>query len=227
MGCDIHFNVERYNARLRKWIYVKGPTRPCWVCDSKPNPACWHCGGTGKAREEFYEGRNYNLFAMLADVRNDETIKPLSSPRDLPDDVSREVKRKSDKWGEDGHSHSWFLLSELLDDSYWDREVNHTGLVELFAYETWKVRGAMWPEEWCKGTSGKIIEEDEAKKLLADRATSAAGRLDPPQRMTHVRCTWKTTYRESVKHFVDETLPELRKLAKDPKHIRVVFWFDN
>lgn len=53
-------------------------------------------------------GRNYALFAALAGVRGKGP-----APRDLPDDVSVVVKKASDMWGCDGHSHSWISLKEF------------------------------------------------------------------------------------------------------------------
>jgi hypothetical protein len=62
-----------------------------------------------------YDGRNYYLFALLADVRNySGEIIPFRKPRGLPEDLSKILRDQNEEWDSDGHSHSYFMLSELL-----------------------------------------------------------------------------------------------------------------
>lgn len=56
--------------------------------------------------------KNYGLFGYLANVRR-EIVNSLGDPKGLPEDVSSEVKRASDAYGIDGHSHSWVNLHTL------------------------------------------------------------------------------------------------------------------
>ena len=68
--------------------------------------------------ESFYDGDNYSLFAILADVGNDglleEKYDRIAPPRGLPDDLSPELK----SWSEDFHNKkaltSWLSLEELV-----------------------------------------------------------------------------------------------------------------
>ncbi len=85
MGCDIHWFVERQRDD-GAWEVVSEADGP---------------------------HRYYNLFFALAGVRYGTAV-PIAEPRGLPDDVSDEVKRDSDDWGCDGHSHSWHTLETLL-----------------------------------------------------------------------------------------------------------------
>lgn len=70
--------------------------------------------------ERWYAGRNYSLFARLAEVRwypeEDGAPEPLDEPRGLPDDVSQHVELDLD-WlvDSDLYSHSYFTLTELLE----------------------------------------------------------------------------------------------------------------
>lgn len=110
MGCDIHFYVEVRRGNM--W-------RPAdrWVLKSNNHrPEVY-----GKYRlcipyeELFYTGRNYILFAMLANVRNeveDNLVIPIDDPRGLPDDACPEIL---DEVTVDHHSHSYLYLHELLD----------------------------------------------------------------------------------------------------------------
>ena len=85
MGCDIHMHVE-----------IKQGGR-------------WHLWAQCSMH------RDYNLFSLLAGVRQeDDSPRPIAEPRGLPADVSEVVKRHSDYWGEDGHSHSYLSAKEWV-----------------------------------------------------------------------------------------------------------------
>jgi hypothetical protein len=87
MGCDIHTFIE---------AKVNGH---------------WHFAGS---HDRF--SRNYRVFAELAGVRGDPASgKPVAPDRGLPDDVSFWVKLESDRYGEDGHSHSWASWQEVAE----------------------------------------------------------------------------------------------------------------
>ena len=106
MGCDIHMHVEYKNTGR--------------------GDAIWRCGDYFKVdnplseaptlkRIGLYEGRNYSLFAVLADVRNYNLMDYVAEPKGLPDDVTDFVKREYQAWGSDAHSCSYFTLQELID----------------------------------------------------------------------------------------------------------------
>ena len=72
-----------------------------------------------------FRQRNYVLFSLLADVRNDGSIDPFDEPRGVPDDVSSAGYTFMHSYGVDGHSHTWYTLQELLDvdwDNVWKPE---------------------------------------------------------------------------------------------------------
>ena len=83
MGCDIHGFLE---------VKIDGT---------------WHVYGNPKIARDYY------LFAQLAGVRNYDNITPISVPRGLPEDCSVVVQKESDRWADDGHSHSWVTMAEL------------------------------------------------------------------------------------------------------------------
>lgn len=64
-----------------------------------------------------YDGRNYNLFGVLAGVRVNK-IEPIDYPRDLPEDLSEEIRDEYTYWGSAAHSTSYYYLSELLKSKY-------------------------------------------------------------------------------------------------------------
>jgi len=133
-----------------------------------------------------YTGRNYDLFAMLAGVRNGRGFagvatgsgfEPLAEPRGIPDDVSDVVGR----WARDGdHSHSYATVAELL--AYdWTRKTVKTGIVHLAELARWKTRGH--PESWSGGIGGagiEVFDADQAvpivERALAERPPYTSGR---------------------------------------------------
>lgn len=104
MGCDIHMHVE-YKDRTGKWAC--GDYFSLDPDSTLENPRY--------DLQEFYGGRNYGLFSILADVRNYDNIEPIENPRGLPEDISEFVKRCYKHWVMVAHSFSYFTLQELID----------------------------------------------------------------------------------------------------------------
>lgn len=115
MGCDIHIWVERKQTSAR-------PDAPWLIVESADI--------VGEPRDDFereygrkvYDGRNYDLFAMLANVRNGGGFVPIpvalklpheDGCRGIPLDASAVYREHADRWDVDGHSHSWATLAEL------------------------------------------------------------------------------------------------------------------
>lgn len=105
MGCDIHIYVEA--KREGKWVSVD-KWIPFPYPDESTEGRMWV-----NYEDRIYCDRNYEVFAALADVRNDGNIRPISAPKMLPSDISHEVKNEADHWVMDGHSYSHFTLAEL------------------------------------------------------------------------------------------------------------------
>ena len=126
MGADIHFFVERLASdnnyegpretseeRDRKIEDLIGGTKPVerWVSADR-----WELeGGEWYLSWDLYGERNYQMFALLADVRNGGLIDPISEPRGIPDDASAGYLYKVNQWDMDGHSHTYYTLQELLE----------------------------------------------------------------------------------------------------------------
>lgn len=112
MGCDIHIYTEKFVE------YQIADVEPFWHCCDRFRLNEWRKIDKHEPKwyvDEIYKGRDYTLFAALAGVRNDGSTEVISEPRGLPKDVSKIIKRESDRWGVDGHSHSWLLASELFE----------------------------------------------------------------------------------------------------------------
>lgn len=71
--------------------------------------------------------RNYLLFAKLAGVRDHlKEVEHIAEPKGMPDCPSEVVQMECDKWGTDGHSHSWLSSQEIETLKEWLIEHNKT-----------------------------------------------------------------------------------------------------
>ena len=105
MGCDIHMYVE----------YKKPNTNGQWECGE-----LFAMNNSNNAdlsvevdRVPIYRDRNYALFAVLADVRNNGTYECIAPPRGFPDDAANFTKEEYKAWEADAHSCSYLTLAEL------------------------------------------------------------------------------------------------------------------
>lgn len=127
MGADIHFYVERWTSsnnyggprdlsddREQKLneVLEDVPTKFRWVSADnwQIEDGEWQIDWN----DEYYGNRNYYIFGILADVRNDGGVEPINYPKGIPDDASTGYLYKCEQWDSDAHSHSYFTLEELL-----------------------------------------------------------------------------------------------------------------
>ncbi len=233
MGCDIHFFVE-----------TKQPDGT-WKADGefqRDEDGEW----MSQIGRSLYCGRNYNLFAILADVRNGrgfagiktgDGFNPISDPRGVPDDASHEYKAIVDQWDGDGHSHSHHSLRQLLDFD-WTQVTTCQGWCDMAEYLPWASRGHKreGPSGYCGGVSGrevKHLNEGEAAELvkqfneLSWNDREAFIKQHPNE---YALAVWHPTYYDAAGSFISDTIPELLKLAGGTSgldNVRIVFFFDN
>jgi hypothetical protein len=97
MGCDIHIYVEhRVEGEWRLLEEV-----PLWTSVD------------GKTTNT-YSTRDYDLFGILADVRNGSGHPPISESKGLPTDVSPSLRAAYKAEGEYLHSASYLTLAEIV-----------------------------------------------------------------------------------------------------------------
>jgi hypothetical protein len=129
--------------------------------------------------------RDYQLFALLGDVRNShgfagcdtgKQFNPITSNRGLPDDITSEC-RDSACTGD--HSETWVGLQELLNFD-WDQIATRRGIVDPVQFEKWD-RMKEWrpqPDEWCGDISGPQIvhiSEEEMREYVKGVVNGARG----------------------------------------------------
>lgn len=185
MGCDIHLFVERRESGSWKILPppfglarkpfehdkpVKIDYRVDWERDPK-NPA-FEKPDESRPLADWFSDRNYNLFAMLANVRNKEfrstieekwlsvgrdpilypRIEPLDEPRGIPRDASRQYRDEPKE-----HSETYFTIAELR--AYFARKEGKTfltqGVVTGKVFE--ELCDGKRPESWSGWISGQNI----------------------------------------------------------------------
>ena len=191
MGCDIHLFVEvehdgTWNS-VDEWETEDGYTSVVY-------------------EKQYYNGRNYDLFALLANVRNYNNVKPMKCPVGLPDDVSYQVMQKSESYGSDGHSHSYLTLKELIDFD-WDQSIKEAG------YMTHKQ---------CDVFNESLKTDTPDYNLRYPYSQDVGNSI----KHKFIWCEWTVPVKIAVDDFFNKTLPKLIKLD-EPDKVRIVFFFDN
>lgn len=192
MGCDIHTMAEVqkdvFDREKEEW--VSAPDEAAWkALKREVFPYAYHHEEEPASRfnpafsSTPYVGRNYVLFSVLADVRNErktsnifdstmeyeerDSIDPIAMPRGVPENASKAWKREVKRWGRDFHSHSYFTLQELLDAKEagaFSQKIVQRGYVGLGAYLHFKQTGET-PRAWASYTSGPAMKEAEWEAL--------------------------------------------------------------
>ena len=106
MGCDIHVYIERKIEDQDEW----------------ENVSLYRVRDNGIEMVDPYNGRNYELFSILAGVRGWQ--EPLIAPRGLPSEMNIKTVKEIEWWDEDYHTPTWYDLFELnmFAEKYKDNE---------------------------------------------------------------------------------------------------------
>ena len=175
-----------------------------------------------------YNGRNYNLFSMLADVRNGYKcngklymITPISEPRGVPSDASDAYKEYVEEWGVDGHSHSYFTLAEL-DTPYWLGTERFGGYVTPESFKA-HMDGERFGSYVNTRDNDTVVSNEEMEAYVK------SDEFNPFRRDLLTFVEWDTPRFKLDSYFYNEVLGYLRKLGEDygSDNVRIVFFFDN
>lgn len=213
MGTDIHGVFQRRDHESGKWLDIAS---------------------------KFEYNRHYQLFAVLAGVRNGygfagcptgEAVKPIAEPRGLPSDFamnddahpldSFDAMQESRKpyhtpgepletWMGD-HSHSWLSAAEILTWAESAPKVVKVGVLSREAYSTWD--GNSQPASYSGDVMGRLIVK------INDNAVE---REQTPN-WTHIRVSWESGLRQELAYFFDE----VARLQAEHVEVRFVFGFDS
>lgn len=205
MGTDIHMHVE-------------------YKFD---NPDKWFCGDYFRLNPysrsfrpdyelvEFFDVRNYSLFAVLANVRNYGDTKYIDDPRGMPENASDIVKSDYSQWLGDNYGCSYFTLQELIDFHNQGHPLKRRGKISPKAQKNLDL--GILPDMWCQYTGQpdwELREWEEENNVLVPLIEKLKERAD------ELDLIWK--------FYWDSEHIESRNLAYEKSaNIRIVFWFDN
>lgn len=215
MGCDIHIFTEslyhytdysdsKNPIKKQKWVNVD-----YWRHNERYTATIGELVDPDEPKMNLvpiYRGRDYELFSILADVRNYGDNEYISQPKGLPVDVTEIVKMESESWGCDGHSHNWLTLYELIQYDITHGIVQRKGYVPQDAADKLD-RGESKPEIWCGWAS------DDLKWVYRE--------------WTDEYRPLKTIIENLTKRYIDTNWLYDKMTEEQQKEIRIVFWFDN
>jgi len=218
MGCDIHCIVEK-KGNDGMWKAIKGQGCLIKMCkehiheavkqNNKDNIDYYtkrlleYRKSHGLSIEWIFDDRHYELFALLADVRNYDEWPALFAGRGLPPHPSTSTQSELKEWDSDAHSLTYFSLKDIK-DAKWDQKVIRTAVVEdgdwneFLQHPDWK-----WPHCYCMWTSSTTAHER----------------------------SWELTYRDIADRFFKIVVSKMEKLARHSldgdEGVRLVVFFDN
>lgn len=161
MGTDISMMVEKNIGNV--WVSMDKWTK--YPYDDEDEDF-YHI----EYEDQFYKTRNYDLFSILANVRNGygfaghytgRGFKFIAEPRGFPDDCSEYVRKVYER--QDGHSYSWFTLREILDFD-WTQKTIKSGLLTP---EEWaSVYSGNKPESWIGNIQGPGVSIHDSSEFV-------------------------------------------------------------
>lgn len=174
-------------------------------------------------------GRNYNLFAILANVRNGfgfagietgDGFIPITKPKGIPEDASTEYLKIAEEYHNDGENFSYHTIQDLLDHD-WNQRTQVRGDIDLKTYKKWmENEKSGQPDDWTRLFAGASLSNSQMEELI----NSGVNHNSTDRVYTSVK--WTKTYRECVgEYFFDTILDKLKKIAKDHSKVRIVFFF--
>lgn len=179
--------------------------------------------------KDLYDIRNYSLFAILADVRNDEGYECIGPRRGIPADLSPEIKRyfatfQSDETGaeqalQDEGAHAdllvynseerlragWLTLKELLAFDWQGKRIQRYGRVDE------KVAPLFHPErgfpfhQWPQGLPCSYSRVNKGSQ--------------------YCNAIWTETYAEAAGPSFMRLLDAFERQYGPSEDVRFVFWF--
>ena len=222
MDCDIHSFVEKKISKGR-WSKITG-----FKSDDYYEKSEYFSSDRFLKGDSPLSARNYQQFAILANVRNGrgfagldtgDRVEPIAMPKGMPDDVSDDVLNASNEWGCDGHSHSWLTAKEINE---YDSEIKiiRRGFVSAKVYEQFLKDGNPYP--YCGGVYGDNVVIKEKGECLDFQKNN-------PTKEVYTKIQWEVSARNAANWLFGGALDQLMARSENKKgdDVRIVFWFDN
>lgn len=230
MGCDIHIGIQ-VQAPDGTWQHVpwqRSLYKHEVESGAKPlDPA------NGVIAPQGFDGRNYDLFGILANVRNGygfagtdtgDEWPSIAADRGLPDDADAEHIPEDPRYIDDGeyrdlgdHSFTWVSLDELKAFD-WDGVVRaQRGIVEAS-----KDPGVgNKPSEWCSGISGPDVVVYRSRD---EYRFAAKAKMLP--KSPHIKIEWNESARSATGDWAGDVIPWLESIAAG-RPLRLLLGFDS
>lgn len=177
-----------------------------------------------------YTNRNYNVFAILADVRNgceykdgtkEEKFNCIAQAKGLPDDICESSINYLPDYG---YCNSYLTLKEIFDFDWQQKHIVRATVNEKCYVE--EILNGISPNSYCRGAGGgnlKTVSSEIMDKILS-------GELERDCNTTYyVLCDFPAkTYAEYASDFLKsmeilkENIPEDTSL----EDVRIIFNFD-
>lgn len=191
MGCDIHAVIQLKDDFV-------------WRTQEVDNPEYKESSDYRWEREKrvyrVIDNRDYDLFGILANVRNGTWGEPtpfIDEPRGFPKDFKCDSEDTHCGIWMGDHSFSWLSLKEILDFE-WDKKHKHTAYVSKETAEKMDKDKSYIPESFAGWSSNGVVR------------------------------SWDTTLRDMVSpDFFNVWIPLFKKLHDDTNNVRLVFGFDS
>lgn len=240
MGCDIHAFAEVRDRSTAPWrLITEGFVSGYYHPDKTEKDSYFD-------QDEFKNGihpidiRNYDAFAILANVRNGcgfagvvtaETCFPhISDNRGFPDDASDELSRRSDEDYDDlwlgDHSFTWVTLAEL-EVFPWMDTITKCGYVNVEDRKKMLANPLGMPDNWSGDVyGGRVVKVsvEELDELIAHPEFMVSGKS------YYTLVSWEVSYAYTAGQLYESTIPALRKLVTGnmtPDDVRIVMGFDS
>lgn len=186
--------------------------------------------GGGCIVGEWYGDRHYDVFAILANVRNGsgfagvDTGNPwpfIQNGRELPEDACLEVIEYMSHYQ---HSPGWVTLQEITKYD-WDYVRTKRGVVNEAQFREWLLNGdaqGSGPSGWSGAVSGGMVRHITNEEMLE---LMTGLKYKDPDLSYYTKVQWLQTARDVCEPFI-ERMKELAKVVGEHE-CRIHFYFDS
>ncbi len=175
-------------------------------------------------------GRHYDLFSVLANVRNGvgfagiktgDGFMPISQPKGFPADISEGAKEYFSDIETDSSSH--LTIEELINFDWSGNYSEKIGYVTLADYKELRGTGNAPSEYWIDSRGKNLLKlsQEQANNILDNGSNLPA----PSDVEVEVQYKWMVNYKEHFAYFFKDTLLPLSILREQFEDVRIVFTF--
>lgn len=217
MGCDIHAAIEYFDGAAWRSYLVH-------------NPLAVLRGDEEELTASIKLDRNYNLFAILGNVRNSFDLVSITDSRGLPGDIS-EGTRKALSYE---HSATFIMLQEILDFD-WEQVYIESGTTDAVTIKEWYPRrhklGKNFPSWWCLGTNRPHLSYYDMLDYIKKGNVKEAEVPSMFETKGHPVAViqWAVPYSEAAEQFFELAVTPMKELAIQygTENVRIVMDFDS